>query len=219
MAKFNKYKPKNKVKPVKIKQPHNYYKEQKEGVKTPKRGYEKRGVGEKEIINMIRKEINKAKSRIRTLERNGLTNTPFCKKFMGAYQNKEFSVAGKSLHQLIEIHAHLKALNAMKTATKKGAKEWKEYSEKIKEEFNPKKYPWVTQEKIQGIYDTFIELNPTYLNVISPIHILTAIKEVVIENKDASLNEIIPEVEKRLDELYERMQAGGAPELKGGFKM
>lgn len=211
MAKFTKYKPKNKVKPVKIKQPHNYYKEQKEGVKTPKRGYEKRGVGEKEIINMIRKEINKAKSRNRTLEKNGLTDTPFYKKFMKAYQNKEFSVAGKSLHQLIEIHARLKALNAMKTGTKKGAKEWKEYSEKIKEEFdNP---------KIQGIYDIFIELNPFWLNVVSPSKIYNAINDVLIENKDASLNEIIPEVEKRLNELYERMQTGGAPELKGGFKM
>lgn len=211
MAKFRKYKPKNEVKPVKIKQPHNYYKEQKEGVKTPKRGYEKRGVGEKEIINMIRKEINKAKSRNRTLEKNGLTDTPFYKKFMKAYQNKEFSVAGKSLHQLIEIHARLKALNAMKTGTKKGAKEWKEYSEKIKEEFdNP---------KIQGIYDIFIELNPFWLNVVSPSKIYNAINDVLIENKDASLNEIIPEVEKRLNELYERMQTGGAPELKGGFKM
>ena len=218
MAKYTKYKPKNEVKPVKIKQPHNYYKERKEGTKTPKRGYEKRGVGEKEIINMIRKEINKAKSRNRTLEKNGLADTPFYKKFMKAYQNKEFSVAGKSLHQLIEIHARLKSINAMKTATKKGAKEWKEYDNTLNNLFY-EKYPWVTIEKIRGIYAIFIELNPFWLNVISPSEIYNTINDVLIENKDASLNEIIPEVEKRLNELYERMQSGGTPELEGGFKM
>lgn len=217
MAKFRKYKPKNEVKPVKIKQPHNYYKEQKEGIKTPKRGYEKRGVGEKEIINMIRKEINKSKSRIRTLEKNGLTDTPFYKKFIKGYQNKEFSVAGKSLHQLIEIHAHLKSINTMKTATKKGAKEWKDYSDKLNNLFY-EKYPWVTIEKIKGIYDIFIELNPYWANEISD-RVKKVIEDVLIENKDWSLNEIIPEVEKRLDELYEKMQSEKAPELKGGFKM
>lgn len=217
MAKYKRYKPKNKVKPVKVKTTHDYYKSGKE---LPKRGYKKgRGVGEKEIINTIRKEINKAKSRIRTLEKNGLKNTPFYKKFMKGYQNKEFSVAGKSLSQLIEIHARLKSINAMKTSYKKGAKEWQEYSERLKEEFNSEKYPWITSEKIQSIYDIFIELNPFWLNAVSPDKVYSIIKDTLIENKDASFNEIVPEVEKRLNELYEKMQAGGEPVLKNGFKI
>lgn len=203
MAKYTKYKPINKVKPVKV--THDFYKEGKE---EPKRAYKKgRGVGEQEIVKMIFKEVSKAKSKIKTLEKNNLTDAPFYKKFKEALKNKEFSTAGKDLKSLLQTHAKIKSFNAMKTSYKKGAKEWKETSSKFSS--MTKDLPEDSLDKLNELYTIFLEEQPYWLNVFSPNELMIYVYDIIIKSGYANgevsnRSEMLDLVNMALQDIYER---------------
>ncbi len=176
-----------------------------------------RPIGELEIIKMINNEVRKIKSKMKTLEKNNLTDTPFYKKMKRAIKDNEFSVAGKSLSELSKLWSTTKSYNAMKTSKKKGAQEYQEQKKKhddIWQNLSPD-----DKEKLEMLYNTFIEENPYWLNVMSFMNITKIMYEVIVNNPKATLSEAIVIVSQKLNEAYEEYFGFNEPELKGGFKI
>ncbi len=176
-----------------------------------------RPIGELEIIKMINNEVRKIKSKMKTLEKNNLTDSPFYKKMKQSIKDNEFSVAGKSLSELSKLWHSVKSYNAMKTSKKKGAKAYQKQKEENEELFD--NVPIDDKVKLEILYNDFIENEPYWLNVISPNQLKEITYNIMVEHPNQSLPELMVIISKNLDELYNQIMKTNQPELKGGFKI